>query len=154
MQVQFRMNMPPSVDLALLGDLPDYRVCADDTDPRGWVVIDSNGVTLGIATDLIIDLQGLIARYMVCSLEHGDARAVLIPTGFVRLEEESSSVNLDFITDDDAQKLPAFTGLPLSAEHAMQIEKVLTGKTPPATPAAKIVRRSFVRRSNTRREGA
>lgn len=134
------MNTPP-VELAALGDLHDYRVCAGDADPRGWNVVDSNGAALGEVTDLLIDLQALIARYIVCSFT-GDARQVLIPVGFARLDAEHGTVHLDFITAADAEKIPAFTGLPLSAEYGAQMEKALTGVAPPSPAEPKIVRRS------------
>lgn len=139
LQCEMAMNTP-TVELAALGERSDYRVCAGDADPRGWSVVDAQGVTLGKAADLIIDLQALIARYILCSMP-GDAWQVLIPVGFARLDSEHGTVHLDFVTLADAKKLPAFTGLPLSAEHGAQIEKALTGVAQIA-PEPKIVRRS------------
>lgn len=136
------MNATPSVQLAALGDLSDYRVCAGDIDPRGWSVADSNGAILGTATDLIIDLDALVARYIVCTIERAQRRVVLIPTGFARLEPKTPSVHLDFVTVEDVERLPTFTGLPLPAGHGEQIEQALTGKSPAEPAAAKIIRRT------------
>ena len=136
------MNSTAPVELIAMSDLPDYRICKEDADPRGWNVVDSNGVPIGTVSDLIIDLQALIARYIVCSVSRGTAREVLIPTGFARIENESCTVHLDFVTALDIEALPTHTGLPLSEEFSAQMETAITG-TPPATADdPKIVRRN------------
>lgn len=137
------MNSTAPVELIAMSDLPDYRICKEDTDPRGWNVVDSNGVPVGIASDLIIDLQALMARYIVCSVSRGTPREVLIPTGFARIDNETRTVHLDFVTALDIEALPTHTGLPLSEEFSAQMETAITG-TPPASAAEepKIVRRN------------
>lgn len=135
------MNTTPTVALTALSTLPDYRVTSDDVDPRGWEVQDSNGVVVGRVSDLIIDVEGLIARYIVCETARGVSHEVLLPTGFARLDQPSKVVYLDFVTAADLESFPAYQGLPLSAAHTAQLEKALTGATPkPAKP--KIVRRT------------
>jgi hypothetical protein len=136
------MTTTTQVQLAALGDLPAYRVCAEDTDPRRWDIVDANGLHIGSVHDLIIDLEALTARYMVCSLTHGAARAVLMPVGFARIEKEQQLVHLDFVTAANVDELPAFNGLPASAEVLAQTAKVLTGVTPTTSQKAKVVRRS------------
>jgi hypothetical protein len=136
------MNSTAPVELVALSDLPDYRICKDNADPRGWNVVDSNSVPVGVASDLIIDLQGLIARYIVCSVSRGTAREVLIPTGFARLDSDNRTVHLDFVTAIDVEGLPTHTGLPLSEEFSAQMETAITGTAPAAPEEAKIVRRS------------
>jgi hypothetical protein len=137
------MTSTTPVELIAMSDLPDYRISKEDVDPRGWNVVDSNGVPIGTASDLIIDLQGLIARYIVCSVSRGTAREVLIPTGFARLESESCTVHLDFVTALDIEGMPTHIGLPLSDEFSARMETAITG-TPPAAAAdePKIVRRN------------
>lgn len=129
-------------------DLPKYRVSKDNVDPRGWNIVDSNGVPVGTASDLIIDLQALIARYIVCSISRGEARDVLLPTGFARLDEGDCTVHLDFVTARDIEGLPAFTGLPLSEGLSARIEEALTGATPSAADKAKVVEAKIVRRNS------
>jgi hypothetical protein len=138
-----RMNTTPPVELAVLSESSDYKVRAHDTDPRGWTVADSNGVTLGTVTDLVIDVEGLIARYIVCALQRtAEQTNVLLPMGFVRLDNEKKIVHLDFITAEAAYRLPPFTGLPLSATKLAEIETVLTGVEAATAPPAQIIRRS------------
>lgn len=136
------MNSTAAVDLVAMSDLPKYRVCKDSIDPRGWNIVDSNSVPVGTVVDLIIDLQALVARYIVCTISRGERRDVLIPTGFARLEAEDCSVHLDFVTAADIEALPAFTGLPLSEGTSAGIEAALTGAPPAAPEEAKIVRRN------------
>jgi hypothetical protein len=136
------MKPPSHADLVSLAELPEYRVCAEDTDPRGWPVVDCAKVAVGKITDLIVDLQGQTARYVVCATTGADARAVLVPTGFARLDTEECTVHLDFVTAADLAKLPTFTGLPLSAEHSARLAEVLTGAASTASPSPKVVRRN------------
>ena len=136
------MNSTTGVELIAMSDLPKYRVSRDSLDPRGWNIVDSNNVPVGVVADLIIDLQALTARYIVCSVSRGESRHVLIPTGFARLEEDAAMVHLDFITATDIEGLPNHTGLPLSDTAGAQIENALTGATEHSSGAAKIVRRT------------
>ncbi|HUP88011.1 MAG TPA: PRC-barrel domain-containing protein [Longimicrobiales bacterium] len=129
------------MELAALSNMPDYRVSGSDTDPRGWNVVDANEVALGNTEDLIIDVNGLQARYIVCSISRGAQRSVLIPVGFAWLDAEQSIVHLDFVTLADVDKLPTYGGLPLSPEFEAEQERAVTGAKPEAPPA-KIVRRN------------
>lgn len=141
------MNTTPTVELTALRDLHDYRVISDDVDPRGWGVQDSNGVNVGSVSDLIIDVEGLLARYIVCDVTRGESREVLLPTGFARLEHGSKMVHLDFVTAADLESLPTYQGLLLSAAYTAQMEKALTGVAPTPTQP-KIVRRTDETRSS------
>lgn len=129
------------MELAALSGMPDYRVSSSDTDPRGWGVVDADEVPLGDTEDLIIDVNGLQARYIVCSMSRGAKRSVLIPVGFARLDAEQSIVHLDFVTLADVDKLPTYNGLPLSPEFEAEQERAMTGAEHEA-PRAKIVRRN------------
>lgn len=135
------MDTTPTVELAALSELPDYRVCSTDADPRGWDMATSDDVVVGQVIDLIVDVEGLTARYIVCSLGGATPRAVLIPTGFARLDETRRMVHLDFITAAEVAELPAFEHLPLSAQQTARTEQVLTGITPTSSRPAKIIRR-------------
>lgn len=134
--------METPVELSVLSELQDYRVCAPDTDPRGWQIIDSNHVAVGVVSDLIIDVAGLVARYIVCDLQRAAAKRVLVPIGFVRLDDQNQTVVLDFITRADLDDLPGFTGLPLSEADNARMGEVLTGSTADPKPHPKIIRRS------------
>ncbi|MGQ0814800.1 MAG: PRC-barrel domain-containing protein [Gemmatimonadota bacterium] len=140
------MNSTTPAGLAAFNELPDYRVCRDDTDPRGWSVVDSGGVPVGVATDLIIDLEPLIARYIVCSTARAAKREVLIPIGFARLDEDSETVHLDFVIAAAVDTLPTYTGLPLSDEFSARLETALTGEAK-TSPEAIIVRRTDATRN-------
>jgi hypothetical protein len=131
-----------TVELRALSSADDFRVPANECDPRGWHVTDANNVDIGDVADLIIDVEALLARYIEVSITRGNARRILIPTGFVRLDPERSVVHLDFVTAADVEQLPTFTSLPLAERDSAQIEKVLTGVNPHVAAPAKIVRRA------------
>ena len=136
------MNEQPAVQLQALGTTSEYRVSADDCDPRDWPVFDANNVEIGTVADLIIDVDALLARYIECTITRGNSRRVLIPTGFVRLDKDRSVVHLDVVTAADVEQLPTFTSLPLAARDSAEMEKVLTGVAPKTTAPARVVRRA------------
>lgn len=117
----------PHVVLTEMGVHDEYKVCKDDFDPRGWTVRARDDFQLGVVTDLIIDEMAMSARYLVCDIAV-DHRRVLVPTGFARLNDKERVVHLDFLTAADLARLPAYHGLPLSAEQQLEVETALTGR--------------------------
>jgi hypothetical protein len=128
------------MELAELRTSPEYRVCKDNSDPRGWPVRTSDDRDLGKVSDLIIDQEALNARYLVCTFPL-QGRRILIPTGFARLDDRGKIVHLDFVTREEAQRLPTFNGLPLSDQQQVDLEAALTGREHTETPSL-ITRRS------------
>jgi hypothetical protein len=133
------------VELAELQNHREYRVCKDNHDPRGWPIRTSDDRELGKVSDLIIDEQALNARYLVCTF-HLQGRRILIPTGFARLDDRGKTVHLDFVTREEAQKLPTYNGLPLSDEQQLNLETALTGREHVETPS--IITRRHPRRTD------
>jgi hypothetical protein len=117
----------PLVLLVELADHPEYRVCKDDHDPRGWPVRTRDERELGKVSDLIIDEVALNARYLVCTFAL-EGRRILIPTGFARLDDRTKVVHLDFLGREDLHRLPTYLGLPLSQDEEMHVESALTGR--------------------------
>jgi hypothetical protein len=142
------MNTSPAVVLTSLSNLPDYRVASGEADPRGWEMETSDQIVVGDVTDLIVDVDGLVARYIVCLLGGTSPRAVLIPTGFARLDQQRRVVHLDFVTSVEIAELPTFERLPLSAQLTARTEQVLTGIAP-SPGAPKIIRRRDDTRSTS-----
>jgi hypothetical protein len=138
------MNEPaavePHIELAEMREHGEYRVCKDNSDPRGWPVRTSDDRELGKVSDLIIDEVALNARYLVCTFAL-EGRRILIPTGFARLDDRYKVVHLDFITRDDVTRMPAYNGLPLSEREQQEVEIALTGREP-QPPEPLIKRRS------------
>ena len=139
MSTSDQIHGDPHVELAEMRTHPEYKVCKDNADPRGWPVRTNEDRELGRVADLIIDEEALSARYLVCSFAL-DGRRVLIPTGFARLDERAKVVHLDFLTRQDVARLPDFNGLPLSPEQQLNVETALTGREP-FEPASIIQRR-------------
>jgi hypothetical protein len=129
-----RMSGEPHLELAELKASREYRVCKEDHDPCGWPVRTSDDRELGKVSDLIIDEQALNARYLVCTFPL-QGRRILIPTGFARLDDRGKTVHLDFVTREEAQRLPTYDGLPLSEEQQINLETAITGREHVATPS-------------------
>jgi hypothetical protein len=133
----------PHLILAEMGAHDEYKVCKDDHDPRGWTVRARNNFDLGRVTDLIIDEVALNARYLVCDVVAAQHR-VLVPTGFARLDDKEKVVYLDFLTEEDLERLPVFHGLPLTAAQQLEVETALTGRE--QFEPASIIQRRIERR--------
>jgi hypothetical protein len=116
--------------LARLGDLEQFRVASEDTDPRGWRVETGDGERIGEVDELIIDTVDMQARYLDCdvaedrlSLEPLD-RHILIPVEHSRLDRSKKRVVVDGIFSSDVSQYPVYGGLPLGGDIERRIEAV------------------------------
>src|SRR5690606_8622274 len=114
--------------LARLGDLEQFRVAAEDTDPRGWRVETGDGERIGEVDELIIDTVDMQARYLDCdvaedrlSLEPLD-RHILIPVEHSRLDRSKKRVVVDGIFASDVAHYPVYGGLPMASDIERSIE--------------------------------
>jgi hypothetical protein len=133
----------PQLALIEMSARDEYKVCKDDHDPRTWVLRARDDTHIGKVTDLIVDENALTVRYLVCHIA-ADARRILIPTGFARLDDKTETVHLDFLSNEDVARLPTFRGLPLSSEQQQQVETALTGRA--QFEAESIIQRRVERR--------
>jgi len=102
------------VKLGRLSDLDDYKVAADDDDPRGWDVMDGSGEKIGKVDDLVVDPQVMKARYLDVELDEdvlAEGRRsgrMLVPAGYARLDGSRERVFVDALHPADAASLPLY----------------------------------------------
>ena len=79
---------------ARISELDDYRVSEEDPDPRGWAVVDRDGVPFGRVEDLIVDRSAMKVMYLDVSVAGAPASAprARIPAASVDLQPEERSV--------------------------------------------------------------
>ena len=117
--------------LASLNSLADFRVSAEDVDPRGWPLLVGTGIPVADVDDLIVDPEAGKVCYLSCSLHPDRARIsgrerVLIPIGYARLDEEEHEVIVDLIDEPDLSRLPPFRGLPVPDAMDAELHAVFT----------------------------
>ena len=100
-----------------LDQLADFTVADGDPDVRGWKVLASDGETVGMVDELLVDTAERRVRYLDIDvgesgfLDIGSSnRHVAIPIGQARLERDNDRVVLEGIRSREIESLPEFTG--------------------------------------------
>ncbi|HEX7051559.1 MAG TPA: PRC-barrel domain-containing protein [Longimicrobiales bacterium] len=93
--------------LERLSDLPGYRVATGEPDIRGWRLITGQGHTTGIIEDLVVDPRFEKVRYVIVRLSRPPER-VLIPVGFLQIDQPTETVRTPALSDDDIHSLPPY----------------------------------------------
>ena len=121
---------PRGEQYARISELDDYRVSEEDPDPRGWAVVDRDGVPFGYVEDLIVDRSAMKVSYLDVSVTEAgspsSARRARIPAASVELEADQRSVvaNLSradlarYLADYEASEVAASVASPQTAETA------------------------------------
>jgi photosynthetic reaction center H subunit len=118
--------------LVPLAELNAFRVAARESDPRGWSVVDRDHTVVGFVSDLLIDLATMKARYLICELAVNDeeARRVLVPVEFVRLDRSAHAAALPSFTPSLFAELDSYDGEPPKPEReAHMLERFAEAQT-------------------------
>lgn len=110
--------------LARLDELDDYEVADHDHDPRGWEVVDREGMTLGRVDHLLGDTGVMKVQYLVVDLADAPGTGdhhVLVPAGHARLEPSEDQVVLEGIGSDAFGTLPPYEGGAVDPEHEQKV---------------------------------
>jgi len=99
---------PSSAELLPLAELPGFRVASGESDIRGWPVTGLADAPLGQVAELIVDVSHKKVRYVV--LETGPARRLLLPVGFLDLDQEGQAVRAPALGSADLAGIPGYTG--------------------------------------------
>ena len=96
----------------------ELRVASGEADPRGWSIIDRAGTVRGNIADLLVDLTAMKVRYAISELagDEGDARTVLVPVEFLRLDPGINATQLPAFSDQLLAALPAHEDSPPNRE--------------------------------------
>ena len=72
---------------------------------------------------MIVDTTALKVRYLDCTVDEEalgldrEGRHILVPVGYVGLDEANEKVVLDAVSSTDVRNLPAYGGLPLTRAY-------------------------------------
>ena len=91
-----------------LRKLPGFRIVRDEPDVRGWPLLGASGAQLGVVADLIVDVDAEDVRYLV--LARNDGQHVLIPIGFLEIDDVRAHMRAPGMLEADLARLPAYTG--------------------------------------------
>jgi hypothetical protein len=121
----------PARRLDYLADGRHFRVADGEPDPRGWHVVGGDAVEVGIIDDLIVDVDARDVRYLSCRPPESDD-IVLLPIGFVRLDNAARLVIVDVLHADALRALAAPRRVPDGADDEAAITAPFLG--PPSDP--------------------
>ena len=140
--------MNPGHKLVELESLSGFRVAADESDPRGWVVISCDGDQVGTVRTMLVDTELLKARYFVTELSN-PTRTVLLPVPLARLDNHAKRVIFDVAPVEAFSKLPAYLGNEPTQEEDDAVHLILIGtERPGPAPEASLDRRNALRRTD------
>jgi len=105
------MDMDRTTGTYPLDELGDFKVAESDIDPRGWDVMSSDRQKIGSVKDLMVDVEAMKVRYLVCDIDREQTgsheRRVLMPVGDARLDDNDDLVLMDH-TAAFIRQLPAY----------------------------------------------
>jgi hypothetical protein len=94
--------------LRRLSYLPGWRIASGEPDIRRWQLVTDDGAPLQVS-DVIVDTAEEKVRYVVVSLDGGEAAWVL-PIGFLSVDRDAHNVRAPGLTTEDVRSLPAYDG--------------------------------------------
>jgi sporulation protein YlmC with PRC-barrel domain len=110
----------PARRLDFLADGRRFRIADGEPDPRGWHVVGGDAADVGVIDDLIVDIDAQDVRYLLCRPSGGDD-VVLLPIGFVRLDNAARLVIVDVLHADALRALAAPRRVPGGADDEAAI---------------------------------
>lgn len=113
--------------VAPLSALPDYRIAGDEEDIRSWFVVDAAGHPAGVVGELWVDPRARKVRYVGVRAEDG-ANEVLLPVGYVRIEEGAGRVQVPALYAEEIRSLPAPRGRRLTREDEQRLREALDAR--------------------------
>lgn len=113
--------------LALLSQRPDYEVAPGEPSIEGWSLMTDADLPSGTVVDLIIDIDEESVRYIVVDVADGGGR-VLLPVGFLQLDEPDRSVYAPGLRHDDLADLPRYTAEEIAADFEALVHDTLQNR--------------------------
>ena len=101
-------GLPGEAGLWPLEDLPDYGVVSGEADVTGWPITGADGQPLGVVDDLIVDVERENVPYL--AVEIGEAECVLVPVGFMHIDERKGRICAPSMMPEDLTALPRYSG--------------------------------------------
>lgn len=116
-----------------LGELKDYKVSDNDPDVRGWDVIDKDNDKIGTISELIVDPDKKIVRYLdIVTIKdlsvEGAPRHLIIPVGAARLDEKEDKVIVNEADKDVLKTIPDYKGGPITLDYEFDVVERLRGE--------------------------
>lgn len=113
--------------LALLSQRPDYEITPGEPNIIGWSLMTDADLPSGTVDDLIIDIDEERVRYIVVDIVDAGGR-VLLPVGFLQLDEPDHAVYAPGLRHDDLADLPRYTAAEIAADFEALVYDALQNR--------------------------
>ncbi|WP_242929141.1 PRC-barrel domain-containing protein [Pontibacter vulgaris] len=105
-----------------LSSMKEYKVAKDNPDVLGWRVVGSDGESLGIVKDLIVDPQLMKARYLSVVADRrffntDNDQNLLVPIGAAALDKSGKKVFLSSVDSKSVAHYPVFHSWPIPDDY-------------------------------------
>ena len=125
------IHSPSGQALIRLGDLHDFEVADGDPDVRGWEVVGRDSRKIGSVSELIVDPQQMLVRYLDIVLDSGlhpeneKPRHVLLPIGFANLAQFNNQVFVEQLAGEQLIGCMPYDGGPVTREYEQALRECL-----------------------------
>ena len=117
---------PAEPRLRPLAELKGFRVAGEETDIRGWTLVDRRGDEAGEVRELLVDVPAKQVRYVVVWLTEPE-RGAALPVGYLEIDDSAGQVVTPALTREDIRLLPAYDP-PLTRAFENRIHAALEGR--------------------------
>jgi hypothetical protein len=143
--------------LVPLSSMKDYKVAKDNPDILGWRVLGSDGESLGIVKDLIVDPKALKTRYLSVVAERRFFNAdkdqyLLIPIGVAALDKKGRKVFVSAIDARSISRYPVYPGGPIPADYEYAVRNTFAPPQRDAQSGSTDTRRTIIVGANEGQE--
>lgn len=112
--------------LVPLSNTKDFKVAKDNPDVRGWRVVGSDGESLGVVKDLIVDTQELKVRYLSLAADRrffseGYEPLLLVPIGAAALDKKGNNVFVSNIDSKSITRYPTYQGGAITEDYEYSV---------------------------------
>jgi uncharacterized protein (TIGR02271 family) len=118
----------------------DYEIVDGQPNIKGWDVKNGEGQVIGEVNELLFNPASRKVRYIILDTDANDlalaARKILVPIGVAELHESDDDVIVPYVTKEQLQSLPAYTGEELSADEETAILTAFSRTGTDAVPTA------------------
>ena len=117
--------------LVPLSNSKDFKVAKDNPDVRGWRVVGSDGESLGVVKDLIVDTQELKVRYLALAADRrffsdGYEPYLLVPIGAAALDKKGNNVFVTNIDSNSITNYPTYQGGAITEDYEYAVREYQT----------------------------
>lgn len=124
------MDVHQSLNLQIFSDLENYTEPIKIPNVVNWDVYDFSNAKIGKVTDILLSSDTNEPRHIVMEYSSSPQpegnEYILIPIGFISVNEDNKTVNIEYIEREVLDDAPKFDGRQISDEYEKKVTSFFT----------------------------